>query len=471
MNQAQFKILRSHFQSLSKDQRIEYLKNLDKKEQLFFYQNPDLFLFDKQIIPDGDWSYYLLRCGRAFGKSYAGSAWIAKKIRGGAKVVGLCGPTYDDVSKIMVPAILAWFTPSEVESPAYNHQTHTVRFKNGAVIYCHTSDKEIRGHNMEYLWCDEICVWSDGIPDKIKQRYEDLIRNVRAGIHPQIIITSTPKSHDFFLDFQEEIDKENPAYQMLVGTMFDNPFLPNSFVKTQLDKYGKTQRGRQEIYGELITEDPEAMFQREWIETNRIVDPDNKLKDHTKDIEYFFKQVIDGQIILKRMVISVDPSGSAKKTSDETGIVVLAQDMKNEVYVLYDLSGRHSADEWSKVVRNAFIKYNKMFPTRIVAETNFGGEAVITNITAVDHSLRPFISEIKASKSKMIRAEVSAAKYQRSKIHHVGHFDKLERQMCNYTGPRNDSSPDRMDALVHGINELLVVPQYTNRDIRILQNF
>src|ERR1700688_703461 len=164
MYSPKFHEFRRQFQAKTPTEKRDLIKTLTPDEQLFFIKNPDIFLFDKQVIPDQVnnhyWLYYLLRCGRSFGKTFAGAAWVAKKIRQGAKVVGLCGPTYDDVAAVMVPAILKWFAPDELEETPYNHQRHTVKFKSGAIIYCYTSDKDTRGPNLEYLWCDEICVWA-----------------------------------------------------------------------------------------------------------------------------------------------------------------------------------------------------------------------------------------------------------------------------------------------------------------------
>jgi phage terminase large subunit-like protein len=457
-----FEQLRKSFQSKSKEERIDLLKSLNRDELYFFYQNPDLFLFDKQIIPDTtDWRYCLLQCGRGFGKSYAGSAWLAKKIRQGAKLVALCAPTYFDVQEIQMPALLSWFLPDEIVG--YSSKDHVITFTNGARCLCLSSEKDNVGTNLEYLWCDEIGNFCDQISDKIDLRYGNIIRGVRAGEFPQIIITSTPKSQKFFWDFQEKIDKNSKFHKIIRGTMFDNPFLPKSFVDAELDRVKDSpNKARQEVYGELITENPEAMFRSTWINENRFVNPDpayNPNKDHDLDIKYFFHKVmINKEINIKEMIISVDTAGSSKKTSDETGIMLVAHAFNNDAYLLYDMSGHHTADEWAKIVRNLFYTYNKEFPVRIVAETNFGGETVLTNITALDHNLIPFVEGITASKSKMIRAEVSAAKYQRGKVHHVGYFEQLERQMCNYTGPNSNYSPDRMDALVHALNKLYVAP-------------
>jgi len=471
-----YKKLRELFQSKTKDDRIAFIQGLDKKQQLFFFNNPDMFLFDKQIIPDtNDWLFYLLRCGRGFGKSYAGSAWIAKKIRSGSKMIGLCGPTYDDVSKVMVPAILSWFQASELCQTPYNHQTHTVNFINGAKIYCYTSEKPIKGPNLEYLWCDEIAQWCSGIPEKIQSNFEDIVRTVRVGAHPQTIITSTPMSHPFFWDFQKEIDNKNPNYKMTTGSMFDNPFLPKSFVNAQLAKYGKSAKGRQELYGDLITENPEALFQMPWINNNRITSNTNANRDNKIDLLYFWDKITNNELTIKRIVISIDPSGSSKKSSDETGIIVAAQDMKNEVYILQDASDTYTPDQWAKKVRDLFYHYSKHFNTLIVVETNFGGDMVISNICAADHTLKQFIKDIKASKSKLIRAEPVAGKYERGKIHHVGYFELLERQMCNYVGTKDNAiggkSPDRMDALCHAVNELVIIHQYSNRSLSEIEAY
>ena len=493
--------LKNIFRQMNREQKINYLSLLTKNEQQIIYSNPDMFLFDKQIIPETtDWRYLLLQCGRGFGKSYAGSAWLAKKIRNGAKLVGLCGPTFFDVQETQMPSLLSWFLPSELAPTPYNKQDHTITFANGARVLCFSSEKDNVGTNLEYLWCDEIGNWCDGNSDKIELRYVNLTRAVRRGEYPQVIITSTPKSHKFFWDFQEKIDIGSKFHKIIRGTMFDNPFLPQSYIDAELDRVKDSpNRAEQEIYGKLITENPEAMFRMQWINDNRFIIPNDiyliKLKNIENNadrmpsenkmpsqgglvpsqddhIKYFFhKVIVNKDIIIKEMIISVDTAGSSKKTSDETGIMLVARTFSNEAYVLYDMSGHHTADEWAKIVRNLFYTYNKQFPTKIVAETNFGGETVLTNITALDSNLIPFVEGITASKSKMIRAEVSAAKYQRGKVHHVGYFEKLERQMCNYTGPNCNYSPDRMDSLIHALNKIYVVPAADRRPLKLLEGY
>jgi phage terminase large subunit-like protein len=470
--------LRQTIQNMHFDAKMNFLNSLSKQERLICLRNPDLFLFDKQLIPDDwSWRYYFMQCGRSFGKTYTGAAWVAKKIRKGAKVIGLCGPKYEDVVRKMVPAITSWFLKEEFVNPdtPYNSQTHTIRFKNGAVIYCMTSDVEQRGDNLEYLWCDEICIWADGLADKVKERFDVLDMAVRIGDHPQTLITSTPKSFPLFWEWEKAASLPNSIYKIGRGSMMDNPTLPSSYIQAQIDKHKNDPLMlRQEVYGELVMEHPHAMFHSEWIDEARITDPANKSRDQKTDLLYFFNKVSEGEIHIKRVVVSVDPSGSGKSTSDECGIVVVAQDFKGELYVIHDKSGRMSANEWGKQARSLYYHYKHHFPNTIIkAETNFGGETVTQTIQGADSSLvqdRDIKGE-NTGKGKLLRAEPAAAKYQRGKIHHVGYFELLERQMCNYTGTKQEKSPDRMDALVHAINELTVIPQYTNRDLRILDAY
>jgi phage terminase large subunit-like protein len=448
MNMDDFCNLRKYFQSLDKTARMEFLKQLSSVEQLFFYKHPDLFLHDKQIIPEGEWLFFLLMCGRSFGKTFAGSAWTAKKIRAGAKVIGLCGPTYDDVAKVMVPAIQNWFLPDELDKKApYNHQTHTLRFANGAKIYCYTSDKEIRGPNLEYLWCDEICVWADGIPDKIKERFEDLTRAVRVGSHPQTIITSTPKPHPFFIDFKKEIEQNNKNYQLITGTMFDNPFLPKSYIDEQIKKYGCTTRGRQEIYGELLSENPNALWTYDMLDKVKI------------SIEDFNNKLRDKQFHIVRSIVAVDPAVSTNLTSDETGIVVGSLCSDGNVYIRGDYSGKLSPIQWASRAVDLYKLHNAAF---IVLEANQGGNLLELQIKQINPYVRTKL--IHASVGKQTRFEPCVSAYEQQKVWHVGDMRTMEDQMVNYNPLNKGNSPDRADACCYVIYELLLTNGMTYRD-------
>jgi phage terminase large subunit-like protein len=121
------------------------------------------------------------------------------------------------------------------------------------------------------------------------------------------------------------------------------------------------------------------------------------------------------------------------------------------VLILDDLSCKESPLGWAKV---AIAAYKSRQAHRIVGEVNNGGDLVERNIRAVDPNIA--FRAVRASRGKAIRAEPVAALYEQGRVHHVGFFPKLEDQMCEYTPLGNEKSPDRLDAMVWAVTELLL---------------
>lgn len=161
--------------------------------------------------------------------------------------------------------------------------------------------------------------------------------------------------------------------------------------------------------------------------------------------------------LYRRVVVAVDPSGSKgdeDERSDEIGIVVAALGIDDRVYVLADLSGRYSPEQWGAVAVRAWKTYGA---DRIVGERNFGGDMVRAIVHAADRNA-PF-KEVTASRGKVVRAEPVSALYEQGRVSHVGRFGALEDQMLNFStsGYLGDKSPDRADGLVWAITELVPV--------------
>jgi phage terminase large subunit-like protein len=181
-----------------------------------------------------------------------------------------------------------------------------------------------------------------------------------------------------------------------------------------------------EIMAEDIDEAPGALWNR------RIID----------------KYRIDKVPELVRVVVGVDPSGTSKTTSDEAGIVVAGIDSREHGYVLNDITDIYSPTEWAY---KAIGEYHKWEADRIVGETNYGGDMVETIIRNIDKDVS--YKSVIASRGKYLRAEPIAALYERGLVHHVGRFNKLEDEMCLWLP--GDKSPNRMDALVWCLTELM----------------
>lgn len=153
---------------------------------------------------------------------------------------------------------------------------------------------------------------------------------------------------------------------------------------------------------------------------------------------------------LKRIVIGVDPSGTATQTSDEAGIVVSGIDFEGHGYVLDDVSGIMSPNQWGTL---AIKMYYKWSADRIIAETNQGWDMVKTIIHNIDNEVP--VKAVHASRGKVARAEPIVALYERGMVHHVGMLAKLEDEMTTWDAREEKISPGRIDALVWGMSDLM----------------
>lgn len=166
----------------------------------------------------------------------------------------------------------------------------------------------------------------------------------------------------------------------------------------------------------------------------------------------------DQKPAMKRIVVAVDPSGTKGDGSgDDIGIVVAGLGIDGRAYVLEDATCQLSPDGWG---RRAVDMYHRWQADRIVGERNFGGAMVSFVVKTADKNV-PF-KEVTASRGKVVRAEPIAALYEQGKVSHVGSFSDLEDQMCNFTagGYVGEGSPDRADALVWALTELMLGEGY-----------
>jgi phage terminase large subunit-like protein len=210
------------------------------------------------------------------------------------------------------------------------------------------------------------------------------------------------------------------------STYLNLPNLSPVFRQTVMDRYEGTRKGRQELHGELIEDVEGSLWRSELIELFRVDEP--------------------GPDYFDRIVVSVDPAGTAAARSDETGIIVVAARDK-QFYVLADASGRYSPETWAQKV---VALYDTYLADKVVVEKNYGGDMVRSVLRAVSSALP--VEEVTSRRGKALRAEPIEALYEQGRVHHIGLFNELEDQMTSWV-PGNPS-PDRLDALVHGITAL-----------------
>ncbi|KKL70118.1 hypothetical protein LCGC14_2108080, partial [marine sediment metagenome] len=213
-------------------------------------------------------------------------------------------------------------------------------------------------------------------------------------------------------------------------TLENQDNLSPAFIKWAMGKYEGTRLGRQELAGEILDDNPDALWDRAKIDGLRV-------REHPK---------------LHRVVVAVDPAVSTSETSSDTGIIVAGIAWvgdKLHGYILSDLTIKGSPDQWANA---AVTGYHQNEADRIVGEVNNGGDMVEYTVKTVDPKV-PF-KQVHASRGKYIRAEPVSALYEQGRMHHVGFFAELEDQLCEWVP--GDTSPDRLDALVWAITELML---------------
>jgi hypothetical protein len=153
---------------------------------------------------------------------------------------------------------------------------------------------------------------------------------------------------------------------------------------------------------------------------------------------------------MQRIVVAIDPAATANMESDETGIIVVGKDKAGYGYVLEDLSGKYSPNQWGAIAVKAKERWDA---DCIVAEKNQGGDMVESVIRSAGERHR--VKLVTATKGKYVRAEPIYSLYEQGKIYHIGQFPLLESQMITFD-PEKGKSPDRVDALVWGFTDLLI---------------
>jgi predicted phage terminase large subunit-like protein len=234
----------------------------------------------------------------------------------------------------------------------------------------------------------------------------------------------------------------DPGCAVTRGSSFLNEAnLAPTFFTHITRQYQGTRLGRQELEAEIL-DDLGGLWSRSQIEASRV---SNRVSNGVSNIPE-----------LSRIVVAIDPAATAGEESDETGIVVAGK-AGSEGYVIDDASGRYAPLEWAKA---AIALYRRHDADRIVAEVNNGGDMVEATLRMVDPDI-PFTA-VRASRGKVVRAEPVAALYEQGRVHHVGMFPILEDQMCAFTQDFDRQaagySPDRVDALVWALSELMVEP-------------
>lgn len=385
---------------------------------------------EKQRAPGGEWIYWLNQGGRGSGKTRIATEWARGQSQAMPGSTGLIvARTAADLRDYVVhgsSGLLAITPPWE--RIRHHPSESKISWGNGTVALLRSADEPdgVRGANAHWGVADELAAWR---PKKGQHAWPLMKMAVRLrGPNeepPRITIATTPRTNQTMRDVRADADTIVVMHSMLDNAANLAPEFVNAMVKT----YGGTRLGRQEIYGEMLEDTVGALWSWAWFE---------RAGARVEDAP-----------ILKRVVVGVDPAASVSDASDETGIVVAGLGQDGHGYVLEDLSGRH---EVSEVVGRASAACERWQADAIVVEKNQGGYW-LTDAFASRWRHAP-IKLVSAKRGKELRAQPVALAYERGEVHHVGMLPELEGQMCTWVP--DESSPDRVDALVYALTEAML---------------
>jgi phage terminase large subunit-like protein len=316
--------------------------------------------------------------------------------------------------------------------PKWNSTRKSLIWENGAealVVSAHNPEA-LRGPQFDAAWLDELAKWK-----KARDVWDMLQFTLRLGDAPRSMVTTTPRSQALL----SEILNKNDTVITSASTMANRANLPDVYVRKIIADYSGTRLGRQEINGELISDVEGALWSLEQFDEMRREVPDD----------------------MDRIIVAVDPPATSGPNADACGIIVAGAITKGEPqgwrgFVLADLSIENATpNKWAAIVCQAVEDFGA---DRVVAEVNQGGEMVEAVLR--QHSALVPYRGVRASRGKIVRAEPVSSLYEQGRVYHVGDLVALEDQMVQMTfqGFQGSGSPDRVDALVWALTDLMVEP-------------
>lgn len=421
--------LASSLAQLPQTQRDQILASLSEEESKLLAHEWRFWGRPGQFTPPGErWFIWLILAGRGFGKTRSVVECVQEEVETGrVGRVGIAGATAADVRDILIEGESGFLAKAAPwNRPLYEPSKRRLTWPNGARATLFSADEpdRFRGPQHDFFVADELAAW------RYPEAWDQAMLGLRLGKRPRAVVATTPRPTDIIRGL---LSREGDDVVVTRGKTRDNRAnLAPTFLAQIVRKYEGTRLGRQELDGEVLDDAPGALWKRGRLDELRV---------KPKDVPQF-----------RRVVVAVDPAVSSSEDSDETGIVCAGLGVDGHAYVIEDGSlSMATPNQWAQQVVAIYARHKA---DRVIAEVNNGGDLVEANIRVAAPKLA--FKKVHASRGKAIRAEPIAALYEQGKVHHIGCFAKLEDQMVTWDPAFSTKSPDRMDALVWGLTELML---------------
>lgn len=369
---------------LSESQVHAILADLSDEELAELEYDWSFWARPEQMTPPGDWNIWFYLAGRGAGKTRTDAEDV--KIYGlthPKSRIGIVAPTYSDARDTCIEGDSGLLSVlPEKYLRTWNRSLGELILTNGTRYKLFSSEEpeRLRGPQHHRMWFEELCAWR-----RMQETWDNAMFGLRLGRKPQVVISSTPKP----LKLLKDLVKRDGVH-VTRGSTFDNAanLAPAALEELKL-RYLGTRTGRQELYAEILEDNPGALWTRAMIESSKV------------------HEVPD----MRRIVVSVDPAVTNGENSDATGIVVAGVGVDNLGYVLYSEAVHMSPDGWAKRV---VALYHYFKADTVVAEVNQGGDLIVSILRTVDRHIP--VKLVRATRGKIVRAEPVAALWEQQKV-------------------------------------------------------
>jgi len=437
--------------SEGQDAQEDFLAALTEAELFALPWIFEFWAMPHQLPPEGDWRAWVILGGRGAGKTRAGAEWVRAQVEGSRPLdsgrctrLALVGETIDQVREVMIfgeSGIMACSPPDR--RPEWQATRKRLLWPNGAIaqVFSAHEPDSLRGPQFDGAWVDELAKWK-----RARETWDMLQFGLRLGADPRVCVTTTPRN----VGVLKELMARDSTVVTSAPTEANAANLAQGFLEEVRARYAGTRLGRQELDGVLVDTAEDALWTPALIEAGQVAEVPP----------------------LDRIVVAIDPPVTGHGGSDACGIVVAGAVTRGPVrdwraVVLEDASVEGASPaQWAEAAIRAMDRWGA---ERLVAEVNQGGDLVEQVIRQLD----PLVSlrKVHASRGKVVRAEPVAALYEQGRVQHLKGLDRLEDQMCAMTarGYEGRGSPDRVDALVWALTDLVIEPAARWRAPRIRQ--
>lgn len=460
--------LREALSGLPAEKRAEALSGLPARVKKKALRSPYLLGRDKQVEAlTSDADTVLMLAGRGFGKGWTGAHWLLDRIERGHRATAIVAETAADVrDDVVEPAekgsgVVEFATNRELE-PNFKRSESRIEYKaphGAARSQTYSGDaggEDLRGFSGSVAWIDELAKMR--YARSVWEQINLTLREASGDLSSQLLVTTTPRPTPLIRELVDD-----PQVHVISGSSWENRANLDDRFARRLEKLEGTRLGRQEVAAEVLTGSGDLWDYED-------------IQRHAHAIEDLPR--------FTRICVGLDPSisNSTDGDTDEAGIVVVGLGTDGVAYVLADLSGHLTVDEWGAIATAAYAGdlslarehlqgtpreeveriISQPYPWRradvIHAEINQGGALVTQNIQSFGSHAA--VNATHTTQSKRVRAEPVHHLYQReapgggAMVQHVGALSDLEDQLTSFQ--QDGDSPDRADALCYAVQELLL---------------